>query len=480
MQVLKLYNTLSREIEDIVPVNSDNKLRIYCCGPTVYNYAHIGNFRTFLVQDLLHRMLKICGYDVIFVRNITDVDDKTIKNSIISHVSLKEFTEKWTKIFHEDMLALNILPPTIEPRATDHIQEQISLIQNLIDNNCAYVAKDGSVYFRLNSFKSYGKLSGIKLENLHTQESNSAGNKNLSDEYDRDSVQDFALWKSRKPEDGEVFWNSPWGEGRPGWHIECSAMAMKYLGEEIDIHCGGIDLCFPHHENEIAQTECVTNKTFAKHWFHSAHLQVEGQKMSKSLGNLLTLSDLKSKNYDPYVVRYCLLSGHYRQSLNFTYAGLNSAASALEKIKTKLQNLQCNISETTENIQNWTIFYDAFQALLIDLNVPKCLGEIFKILNTLSGANTFKEDSDKQIFERELSILMYIIGVEKFFVNDNSINNDDVASEIPEEIINLAEERLLCKQQKNFARADELRSQISTLGWTIKDTKDGYELMKNA
>lgn len=478
MQILKLYNTLSRKIEDIVPVNADNKLRIYCCGPTVYNYAHIGNFRTFLAHDLLHRMLKVCGYDVIFVRNITDVDDKTIKNSIISNVSLKEFTEKWTKIFHEDMVSLNILPPTVEPRATDHIAEQIELIQELIDNNCAYIAKDGSVYFRLKSFQEYGKLSRIKLENLHTQECNSAGNKNLSDEYDRDSVQDFALWKSRKSEDGDVFWQSPWGEGRPGWHIECSAMAMKYLGEEIDIHCGGIDLCFPHHENEIAQTECITHKTFAKHWFHSAHLQVEGQKMSKSLGNLLTLSDLKLKNYDPCVVRYCLLSGHYRQSLNFTYSGLQSAASSLEKIRNKLCLLKCKVSRNLEFIDDWTIFNNAFQALLLDLNVPKCIGEIFKVLNNFSN-DSLLDDSVKKIFERELSVLMYILGVENFFTNIDvlSVRNENII--IPEEITQLAEERLLLKKEKNFARADKLRMQIVDKGWSIKDTKDGYELIKN-
>lgn len=460
---------MTRSIEPIRPINPDGILRIYCCGPTVYNYAHIGNFRTFLIQDVLHRLLLFCGYSVRFVRNITDVDDKTIRNSQKEGISLKNFTTKWTDIFHHDIDQLNILPPDVEPLATEHIAEQIALIERLVVTHHAYVTSDGSVYFRLQSFPHYGKLSGMFLENLHSQDVNSAGERNNADEYTRDSVQDFALWKGRKPEDGDVFWQSPWGKGRPGWHIECSAMSMKYLGEQIDIHCGGIDLCFPHHENEIAQTESVTGKNFAQHWFHSAHLQVDGQKMSKSLGNLFTLKDLEHKGYSPEVIRYSLIAGHYRQPLNFTFTALDAAHSALNKLKQKVLDWGCEIKNFDHNKQiEWKYFHEAFQALIYDLNVPKCLGEIFKVVKLISV-----DEIEKAQMNLELSALCYILGIsEKFFQRDSGF---DI---IPDEIQLLAEKRWQCKLNRDFSKADEYRQFLLAKGWLVLDQKDSFSLQK--
>ncbi|MDR0418476.1 MAG: cysteine--tRNA ligase [Puniceicoccales bacterium] len=471
MDVIKLYDTQSHQIKEIVPSNSDGTLSIYCCGPTVYNYAHIGNFRTFLLQDVLHRLLIAMGYRVKFARNITDVDDKTIRGAQRENISLQSFTKRWTDIFHRDCEALNILSPDAEPKAASHIAEQIAMIEILIQKKHAYVASDGSVYFRLSSYPDYGKLSGIDVKRLATQNENSMGQTNLADEYDRDSVHDFALWKAYKKEDGDVFWKSPWGKGRPGWHIECSAMSVKYLGETIDIHGGGIDLCFPHHENEMAQTECVTGKPFVRYWFHSQHLQVEGQKMSKSLGNLFTLSDLENKGYDAHVIRYALVNGHYRQILNFTLFGLDAARSALSKLRAKVMNWQkannffLNESLLQKNIA-YRHFNSAIEALKNDLNVPKCLGEIFSILNNTEGSES--------LFS-ELYTLCFILGIEKFVFH---WKEDLKMAEIPSDIAELATQRWEAKQSKNFTKSDRLRQLLIEKGWHIVDHRDGYELEK--
>jgi cysteinyl-tRNA synthetase len=472
MTRIKLYNTQSHQIEEIIPKNLDGTLGIYCCGPTVYHYAHIGNFRTFLIQDVLRRLLIERGYSLKFVRNLTDVDDKTIRGAQKENVSLKHFTEKWTNIFHCDCEELNILQPDVEPKATKHIGEQIGMIETLIRKKHAYVTSDGSVYFRLSSFPSYGKLSGIDVGQLATQSENSAGQVNLADEYDRDSTNDFSLWKAYKPEDGDVFWESPWKKGRPGWHIECSAMSVKYLGETIDIHGGGIDLCFPHHENEIAQTECVTGKPFVWHWFHSEHLQVEGQKMSKSLGNLFTLGDLRNRGYAREIVRYALISGHYRQILNFTLSGLDAAQSALNKLKIKIKNLHKNSKfiRAEDKIflpknRVYRHFNGAIEALKNDLNVPKCLGEIFSVLNRDSGGD--------ESFLEELYALCFILGIEKFtFAKDQ----EGESIEIPGNIVELAARRWEAKRNKNFAESDRLRQSLSEKGWNVVDHKEGYNL----
>jgi cysteinyl-tRNA synthetase len=472
MDVIRLYNTQSRQIEEINPGNSDGILHIYCCGPTVYNYAHIGNFRTFLLQDVLRRLLVAMGYRVKFVRNITDVDDKTIHGAQRKNVSLQSFTERWTDIFHRDCEVLNILSPDVEPQAASHISEQIAMIEILIQKKHAYVATDGSVYFRLSSFPDYGKLSKIDTKQLATQSENSAGQPNLADEYDRDSVHDFALWKAYKVEDGDVFWESPWGKGRPGWHIECSAMSMKYLGETIDIHGGGIDLCFPHHENEIAQTECVTGKPFVRHWFHSEHLRVEGQKMSKSLGNLFTLADLKNKGYAADVVRYALIGGHYRQILNFTLSGLDAAQSALGKLKAKVVNLSVeNHFSPGENFLHTNVVYHHFsaaiEALKNDLNIPKCLGEIFSVLNNSTD--------DDESFLKELYALCFILGIEKFIFGQEK---NEKFVEVPNDIAELAVQRWKAKGDKDFETSDRLRQLLTEKGWNIVDRRDGYELEK--
>ena len=469
---VSIHNTLSRQKDALVP--ETDTFRMYCCGPTVYGPAHIGNFRTFVVQDALRRTLECSGLKVKHVRNITDVDDKTIRESRKLSMSLKDFTKKWEDKFHADCEKLNMLRPTIEPRATEHIAEQLDMVSKLVDNGHAYSAKDGSVYFKISTFDEYGKLAGLDRENMATQATNSAGEANIADEYERESVSDFALWKGRKEEDGENFWKSPWGEGRPGWHIECSAMSKKYLGDTFDLHGGGIDLCFPHHENEIAQSECSTGKSpYVRYWFHSAHLMVEGQKMSKSLGNLYTLDDLTAKGYSPMQIRYALLSGHYRQQLNFTFKGLDDAKSALAKlvksIKSALERASMSMNDfkkltTSKNKIEGTIFESAWKALCDDLNIPRALGEIFGALGKLDGN---KDDISA------LASLMYALGID---ISQEAI--EEPQEEAPAEIVAFAQERWEAKQAKDWAKADELRKKVAELGWNILDKKDGFDLKK--
>lgn len=446
---------------------------MYCCGPTVYGPAHIGNFRTFLAQDVLRRVLECSGMKVRHVRNITDVDDKTIRESRRLGVSLADFTKKWTDKFHADCEKLNMLPPSVEPRATEHIAEQLEMVSKLVENGHAYAAGDGSVYFKISSDPDYGRLSGLDRRTLATQGVNSAGEANLADEYERESVSDFALWKGRKEEDGENFWKSPWGEGRPGWHIECSAMSTKYLGPTFDLHGGGVDLCFPHHENEIAQSECSSGiKPYVKYWFHSAHLMVEGAKMSKSLGNLYTLDDLLSRGYSAQQIRYALISGHYRQQLNFTFKGLDDAKSALSKLAKSLSSALKRAGMSGGDFKNLikpgaklegTVFGAAWDALCDDVNVPKALGEMFAALPKLG-------DSGENL--EAFGALLYALGL------DPLDGGEEKAEEAPEEIAELARQRWEAKKAKNFALADELRGKISATGWTVLDAKDGFSLKK--
>lgn len=446
---------------------------MYCCGPTVYGPAHIGNFRTFLAQDVLRRVLECSGMKVRHVRNITDVDDKTIRESRRLGVSLADFTKKWTDKFHADCEKLNMLPPSVEPRATEHIAEQLEMVSKLVENGHAYAAGDGSVYFKISSDPDYGRLSGLDRRTLATQGLNSAGEANLADEYERESVSDFALWKGRKEEDGENFWKSPWGEGRPGWHIECSAMSTKYLGPTFDLHGGGVDLCFPHHENEIAQSECSSGiKPYVKYWFHSAHLMVEGAKMSKSLGNLYTLDDLLSRGYSAQQIRYALISGHYRQQLNFTFKGLDDAKSALSKLAKSLSSALKRAGMSGGDFKNLikpgaklegTVFGAAWDALCDDVNVPKALGEMFAALPKLG-------DSGENL--EAFGALLYALGL------DPLDGGEEEAEDAPEEIAELARQRWEAKKAKNFALADELRGKISATGWTVLDAKDGFSLKK--
>ncbi len=327
---VRLHDTLTRETRPLEQP-AQREFRYYCCGPTVYGPAHIGNFRTFLIQDALRRLLEVSGFEVRHVRNLTDVDDKTIRHAQTQGKTLEEFTSAWTKIFHQDCEELNILAPHVEPSAVQSIPEQIAMIEKLMASGFAYAGTDGSVYFKINSFKTYGRLSHLQSREIQTGASEFGASD--ADEYAKDNASDFALWKSQKPDDGDNAWAAPWGKGRPGWHIECSAMCKHFLGDTIDLHSGGEDLIFPHHENEIAQSEAANGTEFCRHWFHISHLMVDGAKMSKSLGNLYTLDDIKKRGFSANELRYVLISGYYRQPLNFTFDTMHAARSALGKLR---------------------------------------------------------------------------------------------------------------------------------------------------
>ncbi len=468
--VLKLYDTLTRGVRDVFPMD-EQTVRFYGCGPTVYGPAHIGNFRTFVMQDVFRRVLETSGQKTFHVRNLTDVDDKTIRQSQEEGLKLEDFTDKWTARFRKDCKLLNLMSPHAEPSAVSHIPEQISLIQRLIDAGKAYQASDGSVYFKVGAFSEYGRLSRLADREITTNETS----RESSDEYDRESAADFALWKARRVEDGENHWESPWGQGRPGWHIECSAICMKHLGESFDLHSGGVDLVFPHHENEIAQVEAVTCKTFARHWFHIAHLMVEGQKMSKSLGNLYTLEDLEEKGYKPEEIRYLLLSGNYRQPLNFTFDSLGAARKALSKLTDFSLKFQIDQGPRKSLGTDFGDFHSVQEALLKDLNTPEALGRLFKIIRELSEAferDEFngKEDEMNRI-RNGFRTTMDAFGLQLKVKDEGPV-------EIPLEIQNLAERRWEAKIAKDWGLADQLRRELSDRGWLVKDGKDSFELAK--
>lgn len=481
LMAIWLHDTLTRERRELA-VGEGVPFKFYCCGPTVYGPAHIGNFRTFLIQDVLRRVLEVAGADVVHVRNITDVDDKTIHASRAEGVPLQAFTRRWEEKFHADCVALNMLAPHHEPRATEHIGEQIAMIEALIANGHAYCSGDGSVYFRIASCPHYGQLSHLDPASLRSQTQTSGDRVNRADEYSRDAVSDFALWKTRKAEDGEVYWQSPWGEGRPGWHIECSAMSQKYLGETFDLHGGGVDLCFPHHENEIAQSECATGqRPFVRHWFHSAHLMVEGEKMSKSLGNLYTLDDLIGKGHSPRTVRYALLAGHYRQQLNFTENGLHAAAAALAKLEKWLLPILNNVGLSPEEFRgritaratcSTGMFAPAWAHLCNDLNVPAAIGELFGALPDLNDPAYSQVAVLGQL--DALGGILHALGIELF-----TETQDAGSAEAPEAVIKIAEQRWQAKQARDFATADRLRDDLAVEGWHVVDTADGYELKPN-
>ncbi len=466
-------------MEPIRP-SKGNTVGMYCCGPTVYDRAHIGNFRTFLSQDVMRRTLQVAGLKVVHVRNVTDVDDKTIARSIEENRPLKEVTEFWTKEFHKDCERFNMLPPHIEPKATDHIEEQIEMIQTLLEKDHAYTSDDGSVYFRVSSFDEYGKLSRIKDRELKT---NSADASPIdSDEYDRDSMADFVMWKSRKETDGDVYWDSPWGEGRPGWHLECSAMAMKYLGEHLDIHSGGEDLIFPHHENEIAQSECSCSQQFFKYWIHGAHLLVDGGKMAKSLKNFYTIDDIEAKGFPPVVLRYALTSGYYRQSLNFTFESLNAANSALQRLRkfsdelltkvgTNRASLLKAIGKNAHTEDPWSLFEESWDELRNDLNISGALGKLFSAIKGVKPLEMSAfEDSQAAIAFHKL---IYALGYDL-----DQVEIEKPKSEAPEEIKTLANQRWEAKQSRDWEQADQIRNELQAKGWKILDSKEGYELEK--
>lgn len=455
---MKLYNTLTGKLEEFKTIR-EKEARIYTCGPTVYDFAHIGNFRTFCFEDVFRRYLKYKGYKVVQVMNLTDVDDKTIRRSKEEGVSLREYTEKYAKAFFEDCAMLNIEKVEYNPRATDHIKEMIDLVQTLIDKGFAY-EKEGSVYFDISAFEQYGKLS--KLDKREIKEGVSVD----ADEYEKEDVRDFVLWKAKK--EGEPSWPSPWGEGRPGWHLECSVMAMKYLGETIDLHAGGEDLIFPHHENEIAQSEAATGKPFSNYWLHCKYLIVEGKKMSKSLGNFFTLRELVNKGFSPRAIRYVLISSHYRKQLNFTLESVKAAEKAIEKVEGFYQAVSQtkNKSDYDERIKLLIEKHrDAFEnAMDEDLNVSGALGSLFEFIgevNKLYPDSNIPESNKNEV----LSFLEKLNTVFAVF---------DFSTELPdEEILKLIEERNEARKNKDFKRADEIRDMLKEKGIILEDTKDG-------
>ena len=464
---LTLFDTMSRALRELAPLDGTT-YRFYACGPTVYGPAHIGNFRTFVLQDLFRRVLELGGTPTKHVRNLTDLDDKTIRVSQEQGRSLAEFTEHWTRLFHADCTALHCLPPHIEPSAVAHIPHQVRMIEELIAKGHAYAALDGSVYFKITSFPDYGRLSRVKERELKPGASVS------DDEYEKDTLGDFALWKARKPEDGPNFWPAPWGEGRPGWHLECSAMIREYLGDTFDLHSGGVDLVFPHHENEIAQSECCAasgHHGFAAHWFHITHLLVDGKKMSKSLGNLYTLSDLAARGYSPEEVRYVLTAAHYRAQLNFTFDSLDGARQALAKIARAERALAARAGQEDPPAYASLIGQDpgpfaaAWAALNHDLNTAEALGHLFTALKSLK-ADTLTPPQARAAWQG-LHLLLAAFGI--------GLPREQAAA-IPEEIRTLAEARWAARCGKNWAESDRLRAELDALGWTMKDGREDYSL----
>jgi cysteinyl-tRNA synthetase len=482
-----LHDSLTRSLKALRrpdPADPKDVFTFYNCGPTVYAPAHIGNFRTFVVNDLLRRVLELefGPGKVKHVRNITDVDDKTIRRSREEGRPLAEVTKQWTDKFHADCAALNCLPPHVEPTATGHIPEQVGMIAELMQKGHAYASADGSVYFKVGSFTGYGALSRVKERELQVG-SALAHKPQTADADEKEDGSDFALWKAWKPEDGDVKWPGPVGAaaGRPGWHIECSAMSRKHLGETIDLHTGGVDLLFPHHENEIAQSECCTGHTFARHWYHSEHLLVDGKKMSKSLGNMYTLADLQAKGFSPMALRYALLTGHPRKQLNFTLDSLHGAESALRYIESSIEFF-CEKAGVTaaqfwEDAKTpsapsenpWWHTTAIWSAITNDLNTPSALGELFTRLTTIRqgmASPSTRSPEDMKELLHGLRNVMFALGIQP----------TQRSPDVPSEVKTLAEQRWAAKQAKNWAEADRLRGAIAALGWAMLDSKTEYKL----
>ena len=463
---LKLFNTLSRSVQEFVPLDPAGKtVGLYCCGPTVYDFAHIGNWRTFIFGDLVRRYLDFKGYAVTQVMNITDVDDKIIKKVRETGTPLREFTGKFEAAFFDDLQALNCRKPQHTPRATEHMAEIISLIEKLLARGLAYQTPDGSVYFSIEKYRGggsrYGQLVKLNFEEMRV------GERVRSDEYAKEAVADFALWKARVPEDGQVFWPSPWGIGRPGWHIECSAMSMKLLGPSFDLHLGGEDLMFPHHEDEIAQSEGAgvqpSGQPFVKYWLHGAHLLVEGKKMSKSLGNFFTLRDLLAKGFTGREIRYLLLTAHYRETFNFTLEGLQGARTSLTRIDeclTKLRELAGNARAAGES----PLLTQFTAALVDDLNISGAWGAIFE----------WVRDTNRKLAENAMDSAAAAAALATWDKLDSVLGvGAPKEVEVPAEIVALVEARQAARKAKDFKRADALRDELKAKGWVIEDTPKG-------
>ena len=457
---LQFYNTLSRSKEAFTPIEP-GKVGLYTCGPTIYNYAHIGNFRAYMFEDLLKRYLRYRGYDVRHIMNLTDVEDKLIRTCRETGQSLKSITDKYAAAFFEDLATLGIDPAEAYPAATDYIPEMVAMIKQLREQGHTYEA-EGSIYFRISSFADYGKLSHMNLEELRSGASGRVDN----DEYETEDARDFALWKSWTPDDGDVFWETELGKGRPGWHIECSAMSVKFLGTHFDIHCGGVDNIFPHHENEIAQTCCATGGRFVNYWMHCAHLVVEGKKMSKSLGNFFTLRDLVEKGYDPLAIRWGLVATHYRQPNNFTFDALDGAANAIQRIRDfriRLHEVRGSGDDLSAPI---TRCREAFiEAMDDDLNISSALAAVFDFVRDVNK-QLDQDAAGKEGATAALALLDELDAV-------TGILGEAPQVETPQAILDLVAERQQARRNKDFARSDAIRDQLLAEGGVLEDTADG-------
>jgi cysteinyl-tRNA synthetase len=467
---LNFFNTETRSKDRLVPLEG-SKVTMYTCGPTVYNYAHIGNYRTYIFEDLLRRTLKFFGFSVEQVMNLTDVDDKTIKGAIQNNVSLDEYTKPFKEAFFKDLKTLGIESAEHYPAATDYIPEMIEMIEKLLEKRVAYKGADGSVYYAIDKFSRYGCLSHLKMDELKS----GASERVASDEYEKDNVADFVLWKGYDAErDGSIYWDSPFGKGRPGWHLECSAMAMKILGETIDIHCGGVDNMFPHHENEIAQSEACSGHAFVKHWMHSEHLIVENKKMSKSLGNFYTLRDLLDKGYTGIQVRYMLLQTHYKTQLNFTMEGLEAVKHSLHRLRDFIIRLhEIKGKESTGQvepvIEKATIAFA--KALADDLNISVAFAALFDFVREVNSMIDRGNLGDKDV-EKVILLLKKFDQVLSIF----DFNPEDEA--IPQDLVEALQKRIEARENKNWKQADELRDLIQSRGYIIEDTPTGARLKK--
>ena len=462
----RIYNTMSRTKEELVPLDGKH-VRMYTCGPTVYNYAHIGNFRAYMFEDLLRRYIQFCGFEITQVQNLTDVDDKTIRASIEQGLPLKEYTRTYIDAFFEDLAKLDIEPAEHYPAATDYIPEMIRIIETLFEKGYAYQSEDGSVYYSIGRFEEYGKLAHLDREGMQS------GARVAQDEYDKENAADFALWKAYVPEDGDIVWDSPWGRGRPGWHIECSAMSMKLLGESFDIHTGGVDNIFPHHEDEIAQSEAATGKPYSKYWMHCGYLVVDGRKMSKSLGNFYTLREILDMGYTGREVRYELLSSHYRQSLNFAFKSLDANRAALRR----LDEFYMKILETAGGeaeageLPDWAAeTRNRFaQAMDDDMNISGAMAAIFDTVHAGNKAMAQSPLSGKQalavdgLWKKLDAVLGLLIPREQA---------------IPTKAQELLTARAVARAEKNWPESDRIRDALAALGWTVKDTPEGPKLRK--
>lgn len=459
---IHLFNTLTRSKERFVPIEKGH-VRMYTCGPTVYDYSHIGNMRAFLFEDLLRRWFEYRGFKVTHVMNLTDVDDRTIKAARSQGIPIKQHTERFIQAFFEDIAILNIEKADVFPKATDHIPGMVALVKKLLDKGYAYRSEDGSIYFNISKFKDYGKLAKIQVGELK------AGARVKVDEYEKEQACDFVLWKAWDPDDGDVFWETEIGKGRPGWHIECSTMSMKYLGETFDIHCGGVDNLFPHHENEIAQSEAATGKKFVNYWLHNEHLLVEGKKMAKRLGNFFTVRDLTAKGYEPVAIRYLMMSTHYRQQLNFTFEGLDAAKKTLDRLTNFMHRLlEANGTANGDGIQQLMekVQKGFEEAMDDDLNISIALAHVFDFVrdvNNLLDSNLVSREQAREIhnlmlrFDKALSVIGEVYKEEK----------------LPKDAEELISRREEARKAKDWKTADQIREQLKTMGIVIEDTAQG-------